>query len=79
MKNFKTIALSMLCVVLIYIIHDQRQQIDVYKVQNIDSLQIELFQAQNNVGRYEIAFELLSQEDTLAAQKFDSIYKNETE
>ena len=79
MKNFKTIALSMLCVVLIYIIHDQRQQIDVYKVQNIDSLQIELFQAQNNIGRYEIALELLSQEDTLAAQKFDSIYKNETE
>lgn len=44
----------------------------------IDSLQVELFQAQSQTGRYEIALELLSQEDTIAAAKFDSLY-NETE
>lgn len=45
----------------------------------LDSLQTELFNAKNNVGRYEIALELLAQEDEPAAAKFDSLYKHETE
>jgi hypothetical protein len=64
---------------LFYIIYDQNKQINEYNKRNMDSLETELFRAQTNVARYEITLELLSQEDTTAAAKFDSIYKNETE
>lgn len=47
--------------------------------QTIDSLQTELFKAQSETGRYEIALELLSQENEPAAAQFDSLYNNETE
>ena len=69
--------------VLSYVIYEQRKQIDLYKSnstsKNIDSLQTELFQSQSNEGRYEMSLEILSQYDSVAAYKFDSIYKNETE
>jgi dipeptide/tripeptide permease len=70
-------------VVLFDIIYEQQKQIKLYKSnnlsKNIDSLQTELFQSQSNEGRYEMAFEILLQYDSVAASKFDSIYKNETE
>ena len=70
-------------VVLFDIIYEQQKQIKLYKSnnlsKNIDSLQSELFQSQSNEGRYEIALEILSEYDSVAAHKFDSIYKNETE
>lgn len=47
--------------------------------QIIDSLQQEVYISNINLGRYEITLELLSQEDTVAAAKFDRIYTNETE
>ena len=80
MKKYINAALSITSVLMLfYIIYDQRQQLAVYKGSSIDSLQVELFNAQNNVGRYEIALELLAQQDEPAAAKFDSLYKHETE
>lgn len=39
----------------------------------------ELFDAQTRAGRYEIALELLKEEDKAAANKFKHILENETE
>lgn len=84
MKKYINAILTLSSVlVLFYIIYDQHKQINAYKSNNlnktIDSLQTELFQSQSNEGRYEITLELLSEEDTMAAKKFDRIYHNETE
>ena len=62
-----------------WLLSTQIEVVETKQQQTIDSLQTELFNAQNNVGRYEITLELLSQEDESAAAKFDSIYNNETE
>lgn len=82
-KFISVIILLSLVVILFDIIYEQHKQIKLYKSNNIsktiDSLQTELFQSQSNEGRYEMALEILSQYDTIAASKFDSIYKNETE
>jgi hypothetical protein len=84
MKKYINAILTLSSVlVLFYIIYDQHKQINAYKSNNlnkiIDSLQTELFHVQSEVGRYEITLELLSQEDTIAAEKFDRIYQTETE
>jgi hypothetical protein len=47
--------------------------------QVIDSLQQELYITNINLSRYEMTLELLSEQDSLSAVKFDSIYTNETE
>ena len=79
MKKYINAALSITSVLMLfYIIYDQRQQAVVYQ-SKIDSLQTEVFNAQTNVGKYEIALELLAQQDEPAAAKFDSLYKHETE
>jgi hypothetical protein len=82
-KYVSTIIVLSFVIVLFYIIYDQQKQIKLYKSnslsKNIDSLQTELFQSQSNEGRYEMALEILSQYDSVAAYKFDSLYKNETE
>ena len=72
-----TIATAFVLIVLYVFMSDERQ-IEAQQ-KTIDSLQTELFNTQNNVGRYEIALELLSQENEPAAAKFDSLYKHETE
>lgn len=46
---------------------------------NVDSLQNELFIKQTEVGRYEVALEILKEEDSVAASKFEKILYNETE
>ena len=48
-----------------------RSEIKSYQNTNIDSLQTELFINQSNVGRYETALGLLSEEDSVAAKKFE--------
>jgi hypothetical protein len=45
----------------------------------VDSLQTELFIEKTNVGRYEMALELLKEKDSTAATKFTNILNNETE
>ena len=45
----------------------------------IDSLRSELFVEQTRVGRYEIALEMLREEDSVAANKFENILYTQTE
>jgi len=45
----------------------------------IDSLRSELFVEQTKVGRYEIALEMLREEDSVAANKFEYIMYTQTE
>lgn len=47
--------------------------------QIIDSLQQELYITNINLGRYDITLELLQEQDSIAANKFNYIYTNETE
>ncbi len=42
-------------------------------------LQDSLFILQNNLGRYEMALEILKEEDSLSAQKFEDILYKQTE
>jgi hypothetical protein len=48
-----------------------RSEIKTSQNTNLDSLQTELFTQQTNVGRYETALGLLSEEDSVAAKKFE--------
>jgi hypothetical protein len=48
-----------------------RSEIKTSQNTNLDSLQAELFIQQTNVGRYETALGLLSEEDSIAAKKFE--------
>jgi hypothetical protein len=61
-------------ILLLTTIYEQNKVINEYKAKasiNIDSLQNELFINQSNVGRYETALGLLSEEDSVAAKKFE--------
>jgi hypothetical protein len=61
-------------ILLLTTIYEQNNAINEYKAKasvNIDSLQNELFINQSNVGRYETALGLLSEEDSVAAKKFE--------
>lgn len=58
---------------------DVQQHTITTQQKTIDSLQTELFIKSTDLGRYEIAVELLGQQDTSAANKFLDIYNNETE
>ena len=52
---------------------------DIQKAETIDSLQSELFVQQTIVTRYEVALELLKEEDKAAADKFELILTTKTE
>jgi len=52
---------------------------DIQKANTIDSLQSELFVQQTIVTRYEVALELLKEEDKKAADKFELILTTQTE
>ena len=52
---------------------------DIQKAEIIDSLQSELFVQQTIVTRYEVALELLKEEDKAAADKFELILTTKTE
>ena len=45
----------------------------------IDSIYDELYISNVNLTRYEIALELLEEQDSIAADKFKNIHTNETE
>ena len=52
---------------------------DIQKANTIDSLQSELFVQQTIVTRYEVALELLKEEDKKAADKFELTLTTQTE
>jgi len=52
---------------------------DIQKAQTIDSLNSELFVQQRIVTRYEVALELLREQDKKAADKFELILTTQTE
>ena len=52
---------------------------DIQKANTIDSLESELFVQQTIVTRYEVALELLKEEDKKAAEKFELILTTQTE
>jgi hypothetical protein len=52
---------------------------DIQKAQTIDSLNSELFVQQTIVTRYEVALELLREQDKKAADKFELILTTQTE
>jgi hypothetical protein len=79
MKKYINAILTLSSVlVLFYIIYNQRAQI-ADRQQIIDSLQQELYISNINLGRYDITLELLQEQDSIAAHKFNEIYTNETE
>jgi hypothetical protein len=78
-KYINVILILSSIVVLFYITYNQHQQIEIYKVQNIDSIQVELFRAQNEVGRYEMALEHLKEIDSADYNEIIDYIDNETE
>jgi len=69
-------------ILLLTTIYEQNNAINKYKAKaniNIDSLQTELFQAQSQVGKYEVALELFKEEDSVAADHFELILSTQTE
>ena len=73
-------------ILLLTTIYEQNKVINEYKVKvnisnnNItDSLQTELFQAQSQAGKYEMALELFKEEDSVAADHFELILSTQTE
>ena len=80
MKKYINAILTLSSVlVLFYIIYDQHHQIAVYKMQSLDSLQTELFKAQNQVGRYELALDHLKEIDSADYNAIIDYVDNETE
>ena len=47
--------------------------------EKIDSLESEIFIRQTNLGRYEMALEILKEEDSVAADHFEHILSTQTE
>ena len=70
-------------VLLLTTIYEQNNTINEYKVKASvkysDSLQNELFIKQTEVGRYEMALEMLKEEDSVAADHFEYILPTKTE
>ena len=52
---------------------------DIQKGQLIDSLQSELFNANNTIGRYELTLEHLKEVNPSAAKEFENYLNHETE
>lgn len=69
-------------VALIAIIYNQHKTIQIYKqssASNVDSLEAEVFILQSEIGRYEMATEILKEEDSVAGNKLETILNKETE
>jgi hypothetical protein len=69
-------------ILLLTTIYEQNNVINKYKDKaniNTDSLQTELFQAQSQAGKYEVALELFKEEDSVAADHFELILSTQTE
>ena len=52
---------------------------DIQKAELIDSLQTELFNANNTVGRYDLSLEHLKETNPKAAKEFEDFLNHETE
>lgn len=52
---------------------------DIQKAELVDSLQTELFNANNTVGRYELSLEHLKEVNPKAAKEFENFLNHETE
>jgi hypothetical protein len=89
MKKYINAILTLSSVlVLFYIIYDQHKQINGYKEKLklydnmdmvMDSIKTESFQVHLMYDRYNIALEILREEDSVAVAKFERILENETE
>jgi hypothetical protein len=82
MKKYINAILTLSSVlVLFYIIYDQHKQINKYKEmeKSMEVLQTDSFQFHLIADRYSIALELLREEDSVAAAKFEKILQNQTE
>jgi len=82
MKKYINAILTLSSVlVLFYIIYDQYKQINEYKEmeKSMEVLQTDSFQFHLIADRYSIALELLREEDSVAAAKFEKILQNQTE
>ena len=89
MKKYINAILTLSSVlVLFYIIYDQNKQINAYKEQiklydgidqTMESIKTESFQFHLIADRYDIALELLREQDSVAAAKFERILEHETE
>jgi hypothetical protein len=83
MKKYINAFLSLATVgILLYTINDQHKQIQHYKQEQVivDSLREELFNAQSELGRYEMTLEILKDgEDKKAAQTFENVLTTQTE
>ena len=69
-------------ILLLTTIYEQNKVINKYKAKdniNVDSLQSELFQVQSQLGKYEIALQMLKEEDSVAANHFKYILSTKTE
>jgi hypothetical protein len=70
-------------ILLLTTIYEQNKVINEYKakatVSTTDSLQSELFQAQSQAGRYEVALELFKEKNKKAADEFELILATQTE
>ena len=79
MKKYINAILSISSIlVLFYIIYDQHKQIKAQEIQ-IDSLQGDLFQAQDALGRYELGVEHLEEIDIQRFNEVMNFIDNETE
>jgi len=86
MKKYINAALSLASVgLLFYVIHNQNYQIKTLKVQSIrvdslnkvvDSLNSELFIKHFETDRYEIAIDMLKEQDPKAADEFEKCLHN---
>jgi hypothetical protein len=89
MKKYINAILTLSSVlVLFYIIYDQHKQINAYKEKLklydnmdmvMDNIKTESFQFHLIADRYSIALELLREQDSVAAAKFERILEHETE
>jgi uncharacterized protein YxeA len=59
-------------------INQLTKQVDSLEILS-DSLKVELFPAQVELGRYQVAFEYFKEENPKAASQFDDIISNKTE
>lgn len=65
-------------ILIILLLISCNNEVDNHQV-TIDSLHNELFIKQTEVGRYEVALEMLKEEDSVAAAKFENILYTKTE
>ena len=82
MKKYINAFLSLATVgILLYTINDQHKQIQHYKQEQVivDSLREELFNAQSELGRYEMTEEHLKETDPETAKEFEDFKEKETE